>query len=286
MTGKKKTIFDVLQILVGRYYRNLSRQVGVTLALLLQIVFFAMIVIVMYGRLGNDQYSIQNRIGLIIEFIFAAYIALGRSATFYPKSRDLFYREKADNAYTTLSFFISYFIAEIPIDFLMAASFSVLVYLICGFQLVASKFFIYFFTIFINITIGESIGIIFITIFKSTSISIPISDVLLAAMAYMSGLFTLNLPYALQIINYAFSHRYSARLLTINEFEGLTLTCTSSELLSNGSCAYTNGEQVLELYNFSSESKWFELGLMVALAVIYRIIGYFVLRFHIQKFTQ
>lgn len=156
----------------------------------------------------------------------------------------------------------------------------------CGLQLEVDKFFIYLFTIFINVTIGESIGIIFSSLFKSVDNSLPFANVLLATMVFMNGLFTLNLPYALQIINYASSHRYSTRLLTINEFEGLVITCTSSELLSNGNCPYTNGEQILELYNFTSESKWFELGLMVALAVIYRIIGYFVLRFHIQKFTQ
>jgi len=283
---ERKTIFYTLPILVRRFYRNLSRQINLTLAVILQILMLAIVIMLIYGRLDNDYYSIQNRIGLIIEFVFTVQVTLNRSITLFPKSRDLYYREKADGAYTTLPFYLSYLWAEIPIDIFAAVIFSTLVYFVCGLQLEVDKFFIYLFTIFINVTIGESIGIIFSSLFKSVDNSLPFANVLLATMVFMNGLFTLNLPYALQIINYASSHRYSTRLLTINEFEGLVITCTSSELLSNGNCPYTNGEQILELYNFTSESKWFELGLMVTLAAIYRIIGYFVLRFTNKKFAQ
>jgi len=283
---ERKTIFYVLPILVRRFYKNLSRQINITLVAILQIVLLGIVIILMYGRLGNDYYSIQNRIGLIIEYVFTVQVSLNRSVALFPKSRDLYYREKADGAYTTLPFYLSYLWAEIPIDIFAAVAFSTLVYLVCGFQLVVDKFFIYLFTIFVNVTIGESFGIIFLSLFKSTDNSLPFANVLLATMVFMNGLFTLNLPYALQIINYASSHRYATRLLTINEFEGLVITCTSSQLLSNGQCPYTNGEQILDLYNFTSESKWFDLGLMVALAIIYRIIGYFVLRFTHKKFAQ
>jgi hypothetical protein len=54
---------------------------------------------------------------------------------------------------------------------------------------------------------------------------------------------------------------------------GVEFHCTSSQLLADGTCPVSRGEDVLSLYNLDVSTMAYSLG-MVACLVIYRIISY------------
>jgi len=282
-----KPLYYELSVLIRRLYRNLSRQYVIIGVAVLQVFVQTCILMLMYSRLGNDYYSIQNRIGILSEFAFIIITTFNRSAILYPKERDLYYREKADGAYSALAFLLSYSIGEIPVDILFAIVLSIM-YFGCGLQLVAGKYFIFLFAMYMSLVIGESFGIIFTSLFRNNNIALPVAYVTMYPMIFTCGFFSLNIPEAVNIISYSFAHRYIARLLAINEFTGLTFTCMETEVpkLPNGACAISDGQQVLDIYKFSSESLWFEFGIIIVIAISYRIIGYFILRFRNIKFNQ
>lgn len=97
-----------------------------------------------------------------------------------------------------------------------------------------------------------------------------LSPILIATPAYSKWSFFLNTTY----VSYGF---FGAM---INQFQDLTLTCTSKQLVK-GVCPITNGNQVLAQYGYNSPPLTIThcAGMLFVLIIGYRIIGYLGLRF-------
>ena len=78
-------------------------------------------------------------------------------------------------------------------------------------------------------------------------------------------------------INYASPGKYAAAILAIKMFTDFEFTCTDAQRLPNGSCPIQTGQQVLDLFNYHT-SLALNIGALVAVTVVYRLIAYTVLR--------
>ena len=72
----------------------------------------------------------------------------------------------------------------------------------------------------------------------------------------------------------------------LNEFSGLTFRCTAQELSNNGgTCPITSGESALAFIGISQDTSIGKLvGLLVCIAVVFRLIGFFSL--YIKDYLQ
>jgi len=274
-------------LLVRRGFVNIIRTPAMTSARLTQVSGFGLILLLFYCRLGDDYYSVQNRIGLLYEMVSPLlFTGMLNCIAVFPTERNVFYREKSDGAYSSFAFLTSYMINEIPFELVTVLIYTIFLLPAIGLQSSPDRFFSSFFINWCLVFSGESFGIIFCGIFYTIGFSVSATSVSLSAFCAMTGFIAINMPGVLKVVNHISILMYASQFVAINEFTGIEFTCTASQQLADGSCPFTTGEQVLSTYNFSVDNKWEAFGLVIVTTVIYRMICYIVFKGIKRQFAQ
>ena len=82
-------------VLLRRSWLNFARQPLLVSTRIGQIFAFAVILMLYYTRLGFDQNSVQNRLGLLQEFTALLFIGMLNNIAIFPAERNIFYRSAA-----------------------------------------------------------------------------------------------------------------------------------------------------------------------------------------------
>lgn len=229
-----------------------------------------------FAPLKFDYYAVQSRLGFIQEFCAFYFVGLLNNVAVYPNERDVFYRENDDGTYGVEAFLAQYTTLEIPFEIISSLLFAILVDLACG--LPHSLFFICFFNCFCIVSCGESLGIIFNTLLSHTGFAVNITSGILSVAQFMSGVLSIHMPAFLLAVNYLSPIHYAIRNLAPYTLRSITFHCTEAQLLADGTCPITSGQQVLALYDLDTNAGLNLLGLGLC-AVVYRFLAYAVLKF-------
>lgn len=196
----------------------------------------------------------------------------------YPSERDVFYREHDDNAYSVEAFFLQYTLAEVPFEIFTSLLFGVLVDLAAGLPRTAQLYFITSFNGFAIVNCGESLGIMFNTLFTHTGFAVNVMSVFLSVATMMAGVVSLNIPGFLQALNHLSPLKYSLGNLVPYAFTGVRFTCRQEQrLMGTGLCPIKTGADVLREYNFDTDAGLNLVALGVCV-VVYRVVAYAVLK--------
>ena len=195
----------------------------------------------------------------------------------YPYERDVFYREESDNCYSVEAFILQYTTLEVPFEVVTSVIFGVMAAYAIDVQRSAKMALITAFNCFCIVSCGESLGIMFCTLFDHVGFSVQITSVLLSISIVMSGIMSLNIPDVLQAINYLSPIKYSVSNMAPYTMDGKTFTCSDAQRLPNGHCPLETGQQVLDLYNQHRDPDISLMALGIC-AIVYRLIAYVLLR--------
>jgi ATP-binding cassette subfamily G (WHITE) protein 1 len=134
-----------LRILLERSGKNVYRDRFLNSVRLFQTVFFAVLIGLIYLRVGNDQLSIQNRAGvLFFVLINQAFTGMFNMLNSFPGVKQVFMRERAGRYYRVSSFYVSKIVSELPSQIFFPLIFSVIVYWMIGLNSSPiSKFFLF-----------------------------------------------------------------------------------------------------------------------------------------------
>ena len=88
---------------------------------------------------------------------------------------------------------------------------------------------------------------------------------------------SIEMPAFFKGINYISPSKYAVATVSIKTFTDFEFTCTDAQRLPDGSCPIQTGQQVLDLLNYHT-SLASNIGALVAVTVVYRVIAYVVLR--------
>lgn len=146
-------------LLVHRSIINLRRQPPLLVARLMQVIGLAIILTLFFAPLGNDYYSIQNRLGFIQEFCAFYFVGMLQNVAVYPAEKAVFYREHDDGAYGLSAFFLTYLSCEVPFEVVTCMVFAVLVDFGGGMPRTATMWAVCFANCFCIVSCGESVGI-------------------------------------------------------------------------------------------------------------------------------
>jgi len=264
-------------ILLHRGALNLRRQPQVVMARLMQVLGFGIVLSLFFSPLKNDYYGVQNRLGVIQQVTSFYYIGMLQNIAHYPKERDTFYKEHSDGTYSTTSFFFAYITLEIPLEIVTSLLFAVFMIFAISLPHTVLLFFIASINAFCAVSVGESVGIIFNTLFSHTGFAMNVASTVLSIGTTMAGVMSTNMPAILEHLNYLSPLRYMIRNFTPYSLMGIKFTCTDDQRLPDGRCVIASGEQVLKLYRLDEDSPELMLVGLVVAAVIYRILAYLVL---------
>jgi hypothetical protein len=195
----------------------------------------------------------------------------------YPMERDIFYREHADGCYDVSTFLLSYTLLEVPFTILSSLVFGVLAAFPVNLKRTPTVFLVASLNSFCVVSCGESIGIMFCTIFSShVGFALNITSILLSISTIMSGVMSLNIPGFLQALNHLSPLKYQVANTAVYAMRGQTFGCTKAQEV-DGLCPIRTGEQVLRLYNLNKNPGMNLMALGIT-TVVYRVVAFAVLK--------
>ncbi|QSZ31132.1 hypothetical protein DSL72_000695 [Monilinia vaccinii-corymbosi] len=277
LVRKTSGFLSAYPILVHRASINFRRQPHLLMARIMQVLGLAIILTLFFAPLKHDYYSVQNRLGFIQEFCAFYFVGMLQNIAVYPNEKDVFYRENDDGIYSVEAFFAQYTTLEIPFEILTSLMFAILVDLAAGLPRNAQVFFVCFFNCFCIVNCGESLGIMFNTLFSHTGFAMNLTSVFLSVAQFMSGILSINMPVFLQGVNYLSPIRYAIRNLAPYTLRGIRFTCTNAQRLPNGNCPISTGVDALELYDLNTDPLWNIVALGIC-TLVYRVLAYALLK--------
>ena len=257
-------------LLLHRSSINFRRNPPSIIARTTQVLGFAIIVTLYFAPLQSDYYSIQSRLGFLQEIAAIYFVGMLQNVAVYPDEKAVFYREHDDDAYPISAFFLQYTIAEIPFEVITGLVFAVLTVFAAGLPRTLSLFFIVAFNCFAIVNCGESVGIMFNTLFDHTGFAVNVTSSILSIATIMGGVMSLNIPAFLQAWNHLSPIKWSIGNLAPYTLRSFRFHCTDAQRLSDGTCPIDTGEQVLKLYNLDKDAR-LNLIVLVIVVVAYRL---------------
>ncbi|KAH7143644.1 P-loop containing nucleoside triphosphate hydrolase protein [Dactylonectria macrodidyma] len=266
-----------LPLLLHRAIINTRRQPELILARLMQVIGLALILALFFAPLDNDYYSVQNRMGFVQEIGAFYFVGMLQNVAVYPNERDVFYREDDDGVYGVEAFLASYTILEVPFEIISCLVFGVLGCIAVGLPRTVTMYFVTVFACFGVVSCGESLGIMFNTLFGHAGFAIQIMGIFLSVANTMVGVLSIDMPRLYTSFNYLSPLRYAARAVAPYSLRGVEFTCTDSQKLSNGDCPIQTGQDVLELYKLD-EDPVINVAILAVCIVVYRLLAWGVVR--------
>ncbi|KAJ5751645.1 hypothetical protein N7520_008562 [Penicillium odoratum] len=264
-------------LVLRRSFINFRRQPALVMARSMQILGIAIVMALFFAPLKNDYAAVQSRMGFVQEVSALYFVGMLQNIAVYPNERDVFYREEADNCYSAETFILSYTTIEVPFEIVSSLVFGALAAYADNMSRNVKMFLIAAFNCFCMTSCGESLGIMFCTLFSHVGFAVNVISTLLSISCTLGGVMSLNVNKVLQGFNYLSPVKYCIANLAPYSLQGQHFDCSAAERLANGSCPITTGEQVLNLYNLDKNGPMNIMALGVC-TIIYRFIAYALLK--------
>ncbi|KAI0122433.1 P-loop containing nucleoside triphosphate hydrolase protein [Daldinia grandis] len=277
LVHKRATFITAFPLLLHRATINLRRQPPLLLARTMQVLGLAVILALFFAPVHNDYYSIQNRVGFIQELCAFYFVGMLQNVAVYPAEREVFYREDDDAVYSVEAFLSTYTLLELPFEIASCLLFGILADFAVGFPRTAEMYFVYVFCCFGIVSCGESLGIMFNTLFNHTGFAVNLISILLSVAQIMAGIMSINMPELFKIFNYISPLKYATAALSPFTLRGVKFTCDDAQRLPDGRCTIETGEQVLDLYKLNVDPI-VNIGALAATVVVYRLVAWLLLR--------
>ncbi|KXT11513.1 hypothetical protein AC579_8513 [Pseudocercospora musae] len=283
-TGKKPSFFAQVLVLLHRAFIKSFRDI---VAYWIRVAMYMGLAIMMgtvWLRLSSEQKNIQPIVNAIFfGSAFMSFMAVAYVPAFL-EDRASFVKERANGLYGPAAFLLSNFIIGLPYLFLISVLFSVVSYWLINLRPDAGAFFTWIMWLFLDLLAAESLVVFMSSLF-------PNFVVALALIAFANGLwmsvggFLVSMPVLNVFWKYVFHYidyqAYVFQGMMVNEFKARNFDCARvgdschcmypSEL--QGRCKIA-GPAVLEDFGYAlgREGKW--AGIMIAIIVVYRLLGW------------
>ncbi|KAK9423095.1 putative P-loop containing nucleoside triphosphate hydrolase protein [Seiridium unicorne] len=239
-------------------------------------------------RLSTDQSSIiPITNGLFFGSAFMSFMAVAYVPAFL-EDRLQYVKEHHNGLYGATELIISNFLIGIPYLFIISCLFSIISYWLSNFRPDAPAFFVYLMWLFLDLIAAESLVVLMTSLFPSFVIS-------LALVAFANGLWMsvggflvspniLNVFYK-YVFHYWDYQKWVFEGMMVNEFAQRTYEC-ARDATGGCHCMYSSeledqclirGQAVLDSYGYQNGYLGRNVGIMIAIAMGYRIAAWVVL---------
>ncbi|KAL5486908.1 hypothetical protein EMCRGX_G019448 [Ephydatia muelleri] len=272
--------FWQIAVLVSRALLKMWRNPMTSVAQLIVMVVFSLIVGGIYYQLDNSQLGIQNRFGAIFFIIMSQVFGNLGAIEIFIQERALFLHENSGGYYRVSAFFIAKVMTDlVPLRMIPLLPFSAITYFMIGFQTSAEHFFIFVLTLCLT-----SIGGTAMAFACSALVSVfAVANLLVSLIYVFSMLFggfllaLASIPAWVRWMKYLSLFRYSVEALAINELKGQLFYNT----LSNGTCiaepCILNGTTVLSSSGYEVDWLWWDQVALAAIITVLLAVTYLIL---------
>ncbi|CAF3756084.1 unnamed protein product [Rotaria sordida] len=267
-------------ILLRRNFQEQFRSSKIILTSIIQTIIIAVLIGCVFLQIGNGQTSIVRRSPVIFfcainQGVFGALMVINS----FPVERALSLRERASGTYYASAYFTAKILADTLVQAPIPVIFSCTVYFLVGFQMVASKFFIFTLIIILCSFAATSLALMISALCRTTAMSVTVLPMALEVTRLFGGFFLApsRLPKYFSWLDALCYIKYVYVGLSLNELEGLKLTCTASEEAS-GRCI-TDGQATIQDLGLNYISIGGCIGALFAFIIGMRAIAFFGIRY-------
>lgn len=274
--------FMAYTVLLSRSSTNFFRSPHLIAARIGQVAGIAIVLALYFSPLGNGAVGISNHLGLTQQICSLYFVGMLNNMAIYPADRDVFYREYDDGVYGVLPFFLTYTTMEIPCEIISSMIYAALAVILPGLQRTVAMFFASSYAAMVIISCGESLGIIFNTLFMHEGFAINIISVLLSIGSMMAGILSLNMPAFLKAVNWVSPVKFATGIVSNLDLDGNTFSCEGQVTDAAGNCLLSTGEAVMKVFGLKISVPVY-LGAMAVCIVMYRLLAFGVLKLNRLK---
>ncbi|CDK29990.1 unnamed protein product [Kuraishia capsulata CBS 1993] len=280
---KRAATLTAFKTLCRRQFLCVCRDMNLFMARIAQVTGMGVILALFFAPMKHNYNSIQNRIGILQQISSLYFVGVLNNVSVYPMERNFFYEEYEDNVVGSVSFFLAYLTCELPFEIFTALVFSVFVDMVVGLPRNPETFFALAYGALMTVNTGESLGIIFNTLVDHAGFALNVISLLASLATMMSGLMSLNMGAFLRGVNWVSPLCYVVKISTNLVFTSdVHFTCDNTTANADGTCTFSNGEDVLHSYGFHANVPLM-CGLLAVVTVSYRLIAYGVLRIRLLR---
>jgi ABC-type multidrug transport system permease subunit len=276
LVRNRASIVKAFPILLHRAFINLRRQPPLLLARTMQVIALGVVFTLFFAPLENDFFSVQNRMGFVQEVGAFYFVGMLQNVAVYPAERDVFYREDDDGVYGVEAFLSVYTLLEVPFEIISCLIFGVLAVFPVGLPRTAEMYFVSTFACFGIVSCGESLGIMFNSLFGHTGFAVNLTSIFLSIANVMAGVLSTDMPALIDALNYLSPARYAIRAMAPYSLKNVHFTCEEGQM-SGGHCSIETGEDVLRLYRLGNDAVT-NIAAMAGCIVVYRLLAWGLLR--------
>ncbi|KAJ5278793.1 hypothetical protein N7478_004165 [Penicillium angulare] len=197
-----------------------------------------------FAPLEKDFLAIQSRVEFVPQYACLSFMGMIQNMAIYPSERDVFYRDTSEGMYGAECFILQHTLLELPLELSSCTIFAVFTSHVAQLNPTAAQFGIPLLASFACLNCGESISIIFNTLFIHTGAAISATYALLGIFTVLGGVISLNVPPVLRAFNHISPPRYAIRAILDYSMQNLEFTCDDTQRGPNGSCPIQTGEQM------------------------------------------
>ncbi|XP_010454213.1 PREDICTED: ABC transporter G family member 23-like [Camelina sativa] len=274
ITAKKQEllVLDVTEIsyLCSRFCKIIYRTKQLFLARTMQAVVAGLGLGSVYTRLKRDEEGVAERLGLFafsLSFLLSSTV---EALPIYLRERRVLMKESSRGSYRISSYMIANTIAFVPFLFVVSLLFSIPVYWIVGLNPSIQAFSFFVLCVWLIILMASSL-VLFLSAVSPDFISgNSLICTVLGAFFLFSGYFIPKekIPKPWMFMYYVSLYRYPLESMVVNEYWSMRTECFSG---GDSGCLMT-GEDVLKKRGLDKDTRWVNVGIMLAFFVFYRIL--------------
>jgi ABC-type multidrug transport system ATPase subunit/ABC-type multidrug transport system permease subunit len=241
-----------------------------------QIIIFTILLGFVFFQLGNDQNSIQNRLGALFFFTINMIFTISSPLlNVFPLERKIIQKERSSGGCRTLSVFLAKSVSCIPLLVVYYITYASAIYWMIGFRPTIGAFLTFLAIVLANGLIALSLGLTIGALVKSVAIAHIIGPTVIIVFVIFGGLFInpTSIPSVLIWLYWLSPIQYAFKALSQNEFRNSVLTC------KNASPCLATGNQVLKFYSLDYPSLWTCFLILLGMIVFYQFTGYLALKY-------
>jgi len=251
------------------------RNPGIFWVRLVMYVLLCLMIGTMYLRIGHGQTATQDRVSIL--FFINAFLVFMSVAVVpaFISDRGVFVRERANGWYSVATYVLANSICVLPGIFMIALVSSAIVYPMIGLNSQTGRFGLFLLNLFLSLVTAESLMIFISSLVPHYIIGIALGAGIYGMFMLCEGFFILlkNLPDYWIWGYYIGFHSYSFEFFMWTEFNGASVDCNQPP-----NCLWYSGQDVLNYYDMGSANIGKDIGVIIAMAVIYRFFFYLVLK--------
>ncbi|KII65694.1 ATP-binding cassette sub-family G member 4 [Thelohanellus kitauei] len=271
-------------ILSQRSLRATLRDKMFTYLRLATTILMALLLGLLYYKIGNDGSNVINNLGCIFfTLIYLIFICLMPTVLTFPMEKTVFIREHLNNWYNIKAYYLAKTFSDLPFQILLPIIYCLIMYYMSGQPTDFRRTYYFIQVVIMAVLVSQSIGLVLGAIAPNSEVAVFVAPVSGIPLLLFCGYFVRFsvIPIYFRWFTYVSYARYAweGAVLSIYGNNRGNLECKISP------CMFNNGEEVLKFLDISEDAmgiKNFRLTFCIIMMglffIILRLLAYIILR--------